>query len=161
MCSSGSTPNASPANTNSPSAGSPRPIAAHLRGDAALSWQGLNFDFTGVVFDGGSFSDAKFSGGGVFFTDAEFSGSTVNFTGAKFSGSMVGFTGAKFTDGTVSFSDAKFSGGTVDFGGAADWSHSPKFDWEGTPPLGGMLPTVGADGLVIPPSAAPAGPTSS
>src|ERR1039457_1107850 len=125
MCSSGSTPNASPANTNSPSAGSPRPIAAHLRGDAALSWQGLNFDFTGVVFDGGSFSDAKFSGGGV------------------------GFTGAKF------------SGGTVDFGGAADWSHSPKFDWEGTPPLGVMLPTVGADGLVIPPSAAPARPTSS
>ena len=138
-----------------------------------MSWQGLNFDFTGVVFDGGSFSDAKFSGGGVNFTDAKFSGSTINFenakfsgggvffTGAEFSGSAVGFTGAKFSGGAVGFTGAKFSGGTVDFGGAADWSHSPKFDWEGTPPLGVMLPTVDADGLVIPPSAAPARPTSS
>ena len=126
-----------------------------------MSWQGLNFDFTGVVFDGGSFSDAKFSGGGVNFTDAEFSGSTINFENAKFSGGGVFFTGAEFSGSAVGFTGAKFSGGTVDFGGAADWSHSPKFDWEGTPPLGVMLPTVGADGLVIPPSAAPAGPTSS
>jgi hypothetical protein len=126
-----------------------------------LSWQGLNFDFTGVVFDGGSFSDAKFSGGGVNFTDAKFSGSTINFENAKFSGGGVFFTGAEFSGSAVGFTGAKFSGGTVDFGGAADWSHSPKFDWEGTPPLGVMLPTVGADGLVIPPSAAPARPTSS
>ena len=126
-----------------------------------MSWQGLNFDFTGVVFDGGSFSDAKFSGGGVNFTDAKFSGSTINFENAKFSGGGVFFTGAEFSGSAVGFTGAKFSGGTVDFGGAADWSHSPKFDWEGTPPLGVMLPTVGADGLVIPPSAAPAGPTSS
>ena len=126
-----------------------------------MSWQGLNFDFTGVVFDGGSFSDAKFSGGGVNFTDAEFSGSTINFENAKFSGGGVFFTGAEFSGSAVGFTGAKFSGGTVDFGGAADWSHSPKFDWEGTPPLGVMLPTVGADGLVIPPSAAPARPTSS
>lgn len=126
-----------------------------------MSWQGLNFDFTGVVFDGGSFSDAKFSGGGVNFTDAKFSGSTINFENAKFSGGGVFFTGAEFSGSAVGFTGAKFSGGTVDFGGAADWSHSPKFDWEGTPPLGVMLPTVGADGLVIPPSAAPARPTSS
>jgi hypothetical protein len=114
-----------------------------------------------VVFDGGSFSDAKFSGGGVNFTDAKFSGSTINFENAKFSGGGVFFTGAEFSGSAVGFTGAKFSGGTVDFGGAADWSHSPKFDWEGTPPLGVMLPTVGADGLVIPPSAAPARPTSS
>ena len=126
-----------------------------------MSWQGLNFDFTGVVFDGGSFSDAKFSGGGVNFTDAKFSGSTINFENAKFSGGGVFFTGAEFSGSAVGFTGAKFSGGTVDFGGAADWSHSPKFDWEGTPPLGVMLPTVDADGLVIPPSAAPARPTSS
>src|ERR1019366_2932970 len=112
MCSSGSTPNASPANTNSPSAGSPRPIAAHLRGDAALSWQGLNFDFTGVVFDGGSFSDAKFSGGGVNFTDAEFSGSTINFENAKFSGGGVFFTGAEFSGSRVRFTRATLSGST-------------------------------------------------
>jgi hypothetical protein len=31
-----------------------RLITAHLKDGAAVSWQGLNFDFTGVVFDGGS-----------------------------------------------------------------------------------------------------------
>ena len=30
-----------------------RVIAAHLRLEAAVAWQGLNFDFTGVTFDGG------------------------------------------------------------------------------------------------------------
>ena len=40
-----------------------RLIGAHLRPGAAVSWQGLNFDFTGVVFDGGDFSAARFSGG--------------------------------------------------------------------------------------------------
>jgi hypothetical protein len=36
-----------------------RLIGAHLRPGAAVSWQGRNFDFTGVVFDGGDFSDAQ------------------------------------------------------------------------------------------------------
>ena len=39
-----------------------RVIIAHLKKDAAVSWQGLNFDFTGVVFDGRDFSLAEFSG---------------------------------------------------------------------------------------------------
>ena len=68
-----------------------------------MSWQDLNFDFTGVVFDG---SD---------FTLANFSGRVVDFTGAEFSGGEVDFTGAKFSDGTVNFNGAKFSGGTVNF----------------------------------------------
>jgi len=38
-----------------------RVITAHLKDGAAVSWQGLNFDFTGVVLDGGDFSRAKFS----------------------------------------------------------------------------------------------------
>ena len=66
---------------------------------AAVSWQGLDFDFTGVVFDGGDFigrpilwrrrarfRDAKFSGGKISFHSAEFSGATVSFTSAEFSG---------------------------------------------------------------------------
>src|SRR5215831_13759519 len=44
-----------------------RVIAAHLKDGAAVSWQGLNFDFTGVVFDGGDFTDAEFTGGEVSF----------------------------------------------------------------------------------------------
>jgi hypothetical protein len=106
-----------------------RVITAHLKDDAAVSWQGLNFDFTGVVFDGGSFNGAvfcggtvdfrgaEFSGGTVFFSSsAKFSGSKVYFGGAKFSGSKVHFSGAKFSSGTVSFVSARFSGSEVFFG---------------------------------------------
>jgi uncharacterized protein YjbI with pentapeptide repeats len=104
-----------------------RVITAHLKDGAAVSWQGLNFDFTGVVFDGGSFikarfsggtvdfSFAKFSGGTVDFSVAEFWGGTVDFTRATFSGGMVDFGGAEFSDGTVDFGFAKFSGGMVNF----------------------------------------------
>jgi hypothetical protein len=38
-----------------------------------VSWQGLNFDFTGVVFDGGDFGGAEFSGGTVDFGYSVFS----------------------------------------------------------------------------------------
>ena len=40
-----------------------RVITAHLQADAVVSWQGQNFDFTGVVFDGGDFRSAMFSAG--------------------------------------------------------------------------------------------------
>ncbi|MDL2082160.1 pentapeptide repeat-containing protein [Streptomyces sp. GXMU-J15] len=46
------------------------------------SWQGHDFDFTGVVFDGGDLSEAVFSGGMVGFSGAVFSGGTVDFRGA-------------------------------------------------------------------------------
>ena len=95
-----------------------RVITAHLKEGAAVSWQGLDFDFTGVVFDGGDFCGARFSGGTVSFRGAEFSGGEVSFTGARFSGGMVSFGGAEFSGGTVSFDGAEFSGGAVDFGSA-------------------------------------------
>jgi hypothetical protein len=90
-----------------------RVITAHLKADAAVSWQGLNFDFTGAVFDGGDFDYARFSGGKVNFGDARFSGE-VGFGHVRFSGGEVSFTGAEFAGGTVSFG-ARFSGGTVSF----------------------------------------------
>jgi hypothetical protein len=128
-----------------------RVITAHLKDGAAVSWQGRDFDFTGVVFDGGDFSDAKFSGGTVYFSgaqfsggvvdfSAQFSGGTVSFDDAKFSGAAILFRFAKFSGGTVSFGSAVFSGGTVDFGGAVDWSCPPAFPWTGTPPPGVKLP---------------------
>jgi len=92
-----------------------RVIAAHLKDSAMVSWQGLNFDFTGVVFDGGSFSNAKFSGGTVSFQYAKFSGGKVGFEKATFSGSAVDFSNAEFSGGTVRFWSAKFSGGEVNF----------------------------------------------
>src|SRR5215471_18796551 len=72
-----------------------RVIGAHLRRDAAMSWGNLDFDFTGVVFDGGDFSHAVFSGGEVSFSGAKFPGGQVSFAGAEFSGSRVSFAGAE------------------------------------------------------------------
>jgi uncharacterized protein YjbI with pentapeptide repeats len=92
-----------------------RLITAHLRQGAAVSWQNLNLDFTGVVFDGGDFTFARFSGGAVSFFGADFSGGKVSFFGAEFSGGTVSFTFARFSGGTVSFTFARFSGGTVSF----------------------------------------------
>jgi hypothetical protein len=129
-----------------------RVITAHLKEDATVSWQGLNFDFTGVVFDGGNFSGAKFSGGRVNFPNAEFTGGTVNFDGAQFSGGTIYFWGAEFTGGTVNFTSAQFTGGevsfdgaeftdgTVDFSAASHWSVPPAFPWTDTPPSGVKLP---------------------
>ena len=116
-----------------------RLIGAHLRPGAAVSWQGLNFDFTGVVFDGGAFTEARFPGGIVLFDGAVFSGGEVSFDGAVFSGGEVSFDGTEFSGGRVAsrrrspevpssppsspaarstYPEAKFSGGRVDFGGA-------------------------------------------
>jgi uncharacterized protein YjbI with pentapeptide repeats len=92
-----------------------RVITAHLQGGAAVSWQGLDLDFTGAVFDGGDFSGAGFSGGTVSFADARFTGGTVSFDRAEFSGGTVYFTRAEFSGGWVSFRSAVFSGGEVRF----------------------------------------------
>jgi len=93
-----------------------RVITAHLKKGAEISWQGLDFDFTGVVFDGGDFGGSQFSGGTISFWDAEFSGDEVHFT------------------------DVQFSGGTVDFSDVADWSVPPKFPWTDIPAQGVKLP---------------------
>jgi uncharacterized protein YjbI with pentapeptide repeats len=92
-----------------------RVITAHLKDDAAVPWQRLNFDFTGVVFDSCNFRGARFSGGMVEFDGAKFSGEMVDFGGTEFSGGTVYFDRAEFSGGPVSFIDARFSGGTVRF----------------------------------------------
>jgi uncharacterized protein YjbI with pentapeptide repeats len=105
-----------------------RVITAHLQDGATNSWQGLNFDFTGVVFDGGTFAgaifsgmtscrSAVFSGGTVDFAGAKFSGGKVNFASAKFAGD-VNFAFTEFTSGEVNFSNAEFSRGVVFLAGA-------------------------------------------
>jgi len=97
-----------------------RVITAHLKKNATTPWQGLNFDFTGVVFDfdDGDFSNTRFSGCEVYFTGAQFSGGKVYFSDAQFCGGEVDFADAQFSSGTVSFGAAQFSGGTVSFAGA-------------------------------------------
>lgn len=121
-----------------------RLIRDHLRLELEHphSWQGHDFDFTGVTFDGGDFSGAvfsrgtvdfrgaAFSGGSVSFADAVFSGGSVSFAEATFSGSDASFAGAAFSSGTVHFNRATFSRGTVHFaeakfsGGTADFDYA-------------------------------------
>jgi hypothetical protein len=138
-----------------------RLIGDHLQRDVdpEKSWQGLNLDFTGVVFDGGAFGfvsfsrgivqfdGAEFSRGRVSFGGAKFSGGTADFEGAKFSGGTVSFVGARFTSDEVSFVFAKFSGSVVDFSDPGAWLRPPifdlDFDLDGTPPAGVTLPTSG------------------
>lgn len=91
-------------------------IAAHLRHDIRTSWQGYDFDFSGVTFDGGNFTNVSFSGGKVSFEDAVFSDGTVSFNHASFSGGQISFRYAKFCGGTVSFYGAEFEGGRILFG---------------------------------------------
>jgi hypothetical protein len=55
----------------------------------AVSWQGLDFDFTGV-----DFNDAGFSGGAILFTNARFSSGVIGFYDGEFYGAGVDFTGA-------------------------------------------------------------------
>ena len=92
-----------------------RVITAHLREESAVSWQGLDFDFTGAVFDGGDFSRAQFTRGTVDFTDTHFPSGHVDFRSAEFSGATVTFSFAEFSGGKVNFEKARVSGGTVDF----------------------------------------------
>ena len=95
-----------------------RVITAHLRDGAVVSWQGLNFDFTGVVFDGGNFDGAEFSSGEVRFDGAKFSGGEVSFFRAKFSGATLYFNRCDFSGGSADFFEAEFSSGTVNLGEA-------------------------------------------
>ena len=122
-----------------------RVITAHLQEGAAVSWQGLNFDFTGVIFYGGSFDGAPILGReravrrrrvlwqprqllprrvlrqhGQLRRPPCSPGGTVNFAPpAVFSGRHGQLRRPPvFSDGTVSFGTSRFSGGTVDFDGA-------------------------------------------
>ncbi|QXE33995.1 pentapeptide repeat-containing protein [Streptomyces sp. GMY02] len=116
-----------------------RLIRDHLRlpPEHPHSWQGHDLDFTGIVFDGGNFSLAVFSGGMVSFIGAEFSGGMVSFIGAEFSGGIVHFGSAAFSGGTVQFGDAEFSGSTVHFG-STEFSGST-VDFNGAAFFGGTV----------------------
>jgi uncharacterized protein YjbI with pentapeptide repeats len=123
---------------------------ARLNGEAVRSWHALNFDFWGVVFDGGDFRGIKFSGRTLDFYGAEFSGGTVYFDGAEFSRGTVNFRNAKFSGGTVSFRNVKFSGGMIQWVRTTGGSSPSEFegstvDFDGAEFSGGMVDFDGAE----------------
>lgn len=116
-----------------------RVIRRHLIDGVNPSWQGMNLDFTGVVFDGGDFSHVTFAEvssrgyasfdkaqfrGPVSFNNAQFNG-RITFNGATFADGYVDFSGvtfketvefqADFAGGAVHFDASNFNGGTIDF----------------------------------------------
>lgn len=107
-----------------------RLVRRHLRlgTDQPHSWQGHDFDFTGVVFDGGDFDGAVFSAGTVQFSGAEFGAGTVDFDGTVFGGATVYFDGTRFSGGTVHFRGAEFDGGVVLFDRATFDAGTVDFD---------------------------------
>ena len=66
-----------------------RIIGDHLR--RPTRWRGKDYDFTGVVFDGGDLHGAVFTGGTVDFSESQFTGGTVDFSDARFTGGTVRF----------------------------------------------------------------------
>lgn len=101
-------------------------IRDHLVDSGATSWVGRSLDFTGAVFDGGSFEgahfkadisfrEARFVSGEFRFNGARFAGGKVHFSGAAFSGAAVLFWGSEFSGGTLNFNGCKFSSGVLDF----------------------------------------------
>ncbi|WP_432920729.1 pentapeptide repeat-containing protein [Microbispora sp. CA-135349] len=92
-----------------------RIISARLREGAGPSWQGHDFDFTGAVFDGGEFEDARFTAGRVSFRNAQFRSGVVSFRGTVFAGAVVSFQDARFADCMVSFEGAHVTAGAVNF----------------------------------------------
>ncbi len=104
-------------------------IREHLRKEAAVSWSGYDFDFTGAVFDQGSFRGAEFSSGHVSFAHATFTGGMVSFRQARFTGGQVSFEHARFRNGPVAFDHARFAGAHVGFDGARFDGSQISFDY--------------------------------
>ncbi|MER7415890.1 pentapeptide repeat-containing protein [Micromonospora peucetia] len=119
----------------------------HLPDDDPRTWRGHDFDFSGMVLDGGDFGGATFAGDGtVTFADATITG-PLSFAGATFSGGTVSFDGARFAGGSVSFAGATFSGGLVDLSRIDQGQRPPESRlW----PVGVRVPV----GLRLPPPAA-------
>lgn len=92
-------------------------ITRRLQPGATHSWRGFDLDFSGAVFENGSFAGAHFVGGKVSFAGARFIGEQVSFSNAVFA-CNVDFGCAQFAAKTVDFSCATFAGGNVDFAGA-------------------------------------------
>ncbi|WP_190093056.1 pentapeptide repeat-containing protein [Streptomyces melanogenes] len=121
-----------------------RLIGNHLRlpDGHPHAWQGHDFDFTAVTFNGADFHDARFIGGQVSFAGARFTGGRVSFAGARFTGGHVDFHRARFIGGLVSFAGAQISGGQVSFSRAQFTGGAVGFD--GALFVGGQVSFVDA-----------------
>lgn len=91
-------------------------IRDHLRDPKSrTTWCGYDLNFCGVIFDGGSFVAAHFTGGDIQFSGAKFVSDRVSFFRAVFSGGTVYFHKAQFLGGHVSFDDAEIRGSEIKF----------------------------------------------
>ncbi|MGA5424600.1 hypothetical protein [Streptomyces lavendulocolor] len=110
-------------------------IAEHLQDpESDFSWCGYDLDFSGAVFDGGSFAGSHFVNCSVSFSGCSFAGGKTVFdrstiadahvdfgdgesVPAVIDGGLVHFIGVRFKAGSsVSFIFAEFRSGSVEFG---------------------------------------------
>lgn len=106
-----------------------RLIAARLSENAAIRWDNIDFDFTGVLFNhDAEFKEIVLTSGNVNFKHAEFLSGTFSLRGARFTGGTITFDGARFAGADcifdfaelsdyayLMFDHAEFSNGTVSF----------------------------------------------
>lgn len=92
-----------------------RVIAAHLREESRVPWQGHDFDFAGAVIDSADFHEIRISSGTVTFKGAVFPSGKVEFDGAVLSGGVIDFSNATFSGGEVDFGTAKLAGTILHF----------------------------------------------
>ena len=105
-----------------------RVVAAHLGPDAAVSWQGGTFDFTGALIDGGDLEGIELTGGELIFAGARFvADAPLVLRGSRIVKGLLDVRNAVFESGgldlskvavgpdaTVNFSDARFENGCLD-----------------------------------------------
>ncbi|MCA2219502.1 pentapeptide repeat-containing protein [Jidongwangia harbinensis] len=106
-----------------------RLISSHLKGTSEVTWQGLNFDFSGAAIDGADFSGVTLEGGSMTFDRATVFRRT-SFRKARFAGtklsfrdmrvrSALHFQGATFVSSETNFSHVCVDGGVLDLSDAS------------------------------------------
>jgi hypothetical protein len=94
-------------------------IAGHLQDpEDVTTWCGVDLDFSGATFDGGSFNGAKFIGCDVTFEGATFVGGVTSFNKTEFVSGDVSFGSgssapADINGGEITFIGARFVGGSM------------------------------------------------
>ncbi|MEU2971664.1 hypothetical protein [Nocardiopsis alba] len=91
-----------------------RAIGDRLR-DEDSPWHGHRFDFSDVVFDGGTLRSVHFLRGKFIFNRAVFAEGDLDLRYSRVVDANMNFRNARFTGGTVNLRHVRFEGGFTDF----------------------------------------------
>lgn len=116
-------------------------IRSHLDGSLEVGWQGCHFDFSSVVFDGGSLDGARFADGLVSFSGCTFVNDGLSIRRGLFSncrldcsrlrfeqGGGLVFDGARFDKTETCFADTEMASGLLSLRATSWYSGFHNFD---------------------------------